>query len=191
MQPHEALDVFGNILGTCGNSSLSQVLTVRQAAATEITRQRCQCSCVCDDENLGQACACNRACKKRRGPDCLCSREVRSTEQVTTGDYLIVRLQRHARHPMYGNIVRPDVNLSLENGDYRLQAVVNHTGRTPHSGHYYAFVWDGTRVIECNDDVVSTKHFQPSRENCIFLYSRTATSPAGEEASQACLEVRI
>ena len=57
--------------------------------------------------------------------------------------------------------------------NYRLRAVVLHSGNTVSSGHYSALVWDDNQWLLCNDDAVHCQ--QPEEDDSrayILFYSR-------------------
>ena len=67
-----------------------------------------------------------------------------------------------------------DLTLLLEEKlEYRLRAVVLHSGSSVSSGHYSAFVRDGHQWLLCNDDAVSAE--EPAEGDSrayILFYSR-------------------
>ena len=166
-------------LENCGNITLSRLLAAK-ASSKHFSGQRCHCKCVCNHGSL--PCSCNGICN-RSNMNCKCNRVTITTERILTQpQYLVILLQRHERTPKYDNIIQPDNPLSFGGETYLLQSVVNHIGPTRNSGHYTALLPGGpTGWYDCNDELITSVRYQPSKHNYMFVYSCQSGDQAAEQ----------
>ena len=60
--------------------------------------------------------------------------------------------------------------LGCHDNQYRLRALVLHSGATVSSGHYSAFVWDDNRWLLCNDDAVTLEEPSETDSRAYILF---------------------